>query len=142
MKRGRLRGFILSEETKHKISLSNTGKKRSIEQREADSLRKIRYSGTTPFDRYLQKRYPNGKGFRIPFTETDYNLMLTEQKDSCVLCSTTTNQNGRKLDVDHDHTTGKIRGLLCNRCNFAIGIIKEDANTAYNLYLYLKEHNG
>ena len=39
--------------------------------------------------------------------------------------------------VDHDHVTGEVRGLLCHRCNTAIGMMNDDAQTAANLAAYL-----
>lgn len=47
---------------------------------------------------------------------TDFNAMKEQQGNSCAIC-----KKGRKLVVDHDHTTGEIRGLLCARCNGILG---------------------
>lgn len=46
------------------------------------------------------------------------------------------------LSIDHNHTTGKIRALLCNNCNAAIGFLKEDPLIARAVANYLEEHNG
>ncbi len=45
-----------------------------------------------------------------------YNLLKCLQRNRCSICG-----NVRKLFVDHDHETGKVRGLLCGGCNGAIG---------------------
>ena len=56
-------------------------------------------------------------------SQADYDTMLEQQEGVCFLCK----QKNRyktahvKLAVDHDHCTGKIRGLLCNRCNLCLG---------------------
>lgn len=51
----------------------------------------------------------------------DYNRMLEEQSFSCKICQTSHEQFKTKLAVDHCHTTGKVRGLLCTKCNLSVG---------------------
>ena len=51
-------------------------------------------------------------------TIADYNAMLEEQRGCCALCGKPV---GEKLAVDHDHTTGRVRGLLCILCNSLLG---------------------
>lgn len=58
-------------------------------------------------------------------TENDYQELLAGQNFVCAICSST-NPNGRRLAVDHDHKTGKIRGLLCQACNRALGLLKDN----------------
>jgi hypothetical protein len=48
----------------------------------------------------------------------DYERLLAAQGGGCALCGR--KPKTRRLDVDHDHRTGKIRGLLCQRCNRAV----------------------
>lgn len=55
-------------------------------------------------------------------TEEQYNEILLHQKGCCAVCHEPPKRFGPKLAVDHDHTTGAIRGLLCFRCNkFVVG---------------------
>ncbi len=52
---------------------------------------------------------------------TEYRAMLEAQGGTCALCpSTTADASGNHLHVDHDHETGRVRGLLCTRCNYAL----------------------
>lgn len=44
--------------------------------------------------------------------------------------------------VDHDHSTGKVRGVICLFCNHALGRIFDDAETALRIHEYLKHHQG
>jgi len=60
--------------------------------------------------------------------------MFTEQSGKCKICRKT---SMRKLDTDHDHVTGAVRGLLCNSCNLAIGHMKDDPLIAKSAYEYL-----
>lgn len=55
----------------------------------------------------------------------EYNSMLEGQKFVCMICSEPC-KTRKSLCVDHDHATGIVRGLLCNRCNRAIGMFKDD----------------
>lgn len=55
-----------------------------------------------------------------------YEELLLAQGGSCAICKTKfSNSRYNKLSIDHCHTTGKVRGLLCNNCNTAIGLLKE-----------------
>jgi coenzyme F420-reducing hydrogenase beta subunit len=65
----------------------------------------------------------------------DYEKMLTEQGNVCAVCKKAC---VLRLSVDHCHKTGRVRGLLCRRCNQAIGLLSDDPGTALALYNYLK----
>lgn len=70
-----------------------------------------------------------------------FEEMLREQKNLCKLCSKTETQKTsgtlRDLSVDHDHSTGKVRGLLCSRCNlYIVGSVTIEV--AEKLLRYLK----
>lgn len=51
--------------------------------------------------------------------------MLAAQGGKCAICGGT-NPGGHRLAVDHDHTTGAVRGLLCHACNAGIGKLRDD----------------
>ena len=87
---------------------------------------------------YHLKRYFN-------MTLEDYNAMLKDQKGVCAICGSeeTTARAGKPqpLSVDHCHTTGTIRGLLCNACNRALGKFKDDVSILRNAVSYLEKYN-
>jgi hypothetical protein len=57
-------------------------------------------------------------------TLDEYNVLLEAQNYGCAICG---NSNGnRVMFVDHDHDTSEVRGLLCTRCNCAIGLLDDD----------------
>lgn len=58
---------------------------------------------------------------RYSLTQQDYNRMLEAQGGKCRICKRNGPLNGRSLDVDHDHKTGRVRGLLCPNCNSHLG---------------------
>lgn len=54
----------------------------------------------------------------------DYERMFEEQEGKCVLCGET--EENRMLSVDHCHTTGRVRGLLCGKCNRGLGLFRDN----------------
>ncbi len=61
-------------------------------------------------------------------TLEDFRRMEAEQNGLCAICSKA-ETNGKRLSVDHCHTTKKVRGLLCGNCNRGLGLFKD--NQAY-----------
>lgn len=62
-------------------------------------------------------------------TWDDYNRMLEDQGNVCAICGTSDPGHTREVwCIDHCHTTGKVRGLLCNTCNIGLGAFRD--NTA------------
>lgn len=55
--------------------------------------------------------------YRYGINNKEYNRLFAAQHGKCAICCKHQCQLTRKLDVDHDHKTGKVRGLLCNYCN-------------------------
>lgn len=55
-----------------------------------------------------------------------YNEMFAEQNGCCKICKRHQTNFKRRLHVDHNHTTGAIRGLLCSNCNTALGLFRDD----------------
>lgn len=72
-------------------------------------------------------------------TLEEYDSMLEEQEGCCAICKTLPNE--RKLHVDHCHTTGKVRQLLCSGCNTAIGALKEDPEIIRAAAAYVERHS-
>jgi Recombination endonuclease VII len=89
-----------------------------------------------PYSRkYILKQYG--------LTPEDYERMLTEQGGLCAVCRTDTPGRGKpSWNVDHDHETGAVRGLLCHNCNMALGMLGDCVETAQALVSYLLAHRG
>jgi hypothetical protein len=68
-----------------------------------------------------------------------YDIMSKAQKNVCAICQEKC-ETEMNLAVDHCHTTGKIRGLLCKNCNTAIGLFKEDIDNMLRAIEYIKSH--
>lgn len=102
--------------------------------------------------RLIQKRYEErnkvtrrARGLRkIGATLEQYDELFAQQNGKCLICNEPpkgTSRITQNLHVDHDHLTGKIRGLLCNRCNRGIGFFEDKADLLESAYKYLKESN-
>lgn len=71
----------------------------------------------------------------------EYNNKLIIQNNRCAICGKHESEINRgRLFVDHDHDTGKIRGLLCQKCNSALGMVDEDTDILFSMVSYLNEH--
>jgi len=72
-------------------------------------------------------------------TLEEYNKVLEEQEGVCKICKCS--DPVRRLAVDHDHATGKVRGLLCNNCNRGLGHLKDDPKILTEAIKYLEYYN-
>jgi hypothetical protein len=75
---------------------------------------------------------------RYGITLAEYNILLESQGGVCKICRRKSPQ-GKRLSVDHDHNTGRVRGLLCNPCNLVLGNANESVLTLQAAILYLRE---
>lgn len=77
-------------------------------------------------DQHLQATYG--------ISHDQYDAMLERQGGGCAVCG-----KGRTLVVDHDHDTGKVRGILCGGCNRGIGQMGDDASRVLAAARYLED---
>jgi hypothetical protein len=63
--------------------------------------------------------------------------MFEQQGGRCKTCLKSPKELKKSLVVDHNHSNGEVRGLLCSSCNIAIGTIKEDTGTLDRIKEYL-----
>ena len=73
-------------------------------------------------------------------TPEDYEVMLAEQHNRCVICGKDQSEEGFALAVDHDHDSGKIRGLLCQKCNRGLGDFRDDSRLLRRAADYLERN--
>lgn len=72
-------------------------------------------------------------------TVEEYDTMLEQQGGGCKVCGRTPEDNGKRLAVDHNHSTGRIRGLLCDKCNVGLGHLGDSLNRVLKAAEYLAE---
>jgi hypothetical protein len=77
---------------------------------------------------------------RYGITLSDYDRMDAEQGGTCAICAATeSGKVGQFFAVDHDHATGKVRGLLCIRCNSRLGWFEK---YSAQVHKYLGDENA
>lgn len=95
------------------------------------------------YERYRDSYYKYSYGITLE----EYDKLMILQNNKCAIClkSETIVDNRtkqvRRLSVDHNHETGKVRGLLCKNCNVGLGLFKENLNIIHNLIKYLENNN-
>ena len=100
----------------------------------------------TPRGKVLRKASARKKNLMKNYgiTPQQYEAMLAEQHGRCAICREVEEHTRRgvvvELAVDHEHETGKVRGLLCQRCNRAIGLMKENVAALATAIEYLNRH--
>jgi hypothetical protein len=117
--------YQLQKDKKQKYYVEN--KERILELRHKD---KIRTKNT-----HLQSRYG--------ITLEVFNQMLVEQESKCYICSVHIDETPKKrLCIDHCHNTGKVRKLLCTKCNTALGQVSENTEILKKMITYINEHKN
>ena len=89
-----------------------------------------------------QKNIVTRLKYQYGMTPTEYEIKVKEQDNKCFICGQEAGYNGKPLYVDHCHTTGTVRKLLCQHCNSGLGMFKDNPELLIKAADYLKEHNG
>lgn len=84
----------------------------------------------------VRKKYKLAERYGITYEE--YKLYLDKQSCKCAICSVHQDELPRGLYIDHNHDTGEVRGLLCNNCNTALGMLKENVDLFNKAIEYLE----
>ena len=127
------------------------GEKRCSDCREAKPLSEFVMSNGRPFSyckpchnlrgKKLKEKYGGSRSYhlrrRYGIDDVDVERMIEEQGGVCAICLVGTPQH-----VDHDHGTGKIRGILCFNCNGGLGQFKDRVDVLRNAVTYLETSGG
>lgn len=98
---------------------------------------KVRWART---GRDLQRRHQLRSKFGM--TDDDYAVMLAAQGGGCAICEYVPAEGERRLAVDHDHATGRVRALLCSRCNTGVGMFLEQPRIMRLAASYVELHSA
>lgn len=71
----------------------------------------------------------------------EYDRILAMQRGRCAICGTD-DPKKKYFSVDHDHQTGKVRGLLCQPCNIALGHLRDDLDVVLAMAVYLMQRKA
>lgn len=124
---------------------------RGRKKNQAEYTRKIAEGHGPELAEKARKQYHTKKGklaARIRglrsfgLTLESYTSMLAEQGNSCAICKSSTPGGRGSFHVDHCHSTGRVRGLLCHSCNTSLGGFKDDARLLRSALEYLEATNG
>lgn len=85
-----------------------------------------------------EKRKNDKLKHRYGISLVEYEQLVRNQNGLCQICGQE-NSNKRSFHVDHDHTTGKIRGILCSKCNICLGLVNDDIEILTNAINYLNQ---
>ena len=104
---------------------------------------KVKLSQKLWYDANKDRSRENKLKRKYDITLDDYGKMLQEQNSSCAICFVKAEDERNKiLCVDHNHLTGEVRSLLCNGCNTAIGLLKENQEVILRAAEYLKKFSA
>lgn len=91
--------------------------------------------------RQSKKEYKIFKAKRYGLTREDCLGIIRSQHGLCPICKQTLHQFPcRVVHIDHDHVTGKVRGILCATCNLLLGMAHDDILTMQSAIRYLEYH--
>jgi len=112
-------------------------KRRGYRAEHGEAVRTMekKYNAIHRKEKNAQKRFQT-----YGLSQSAFDTMLTNQGHVCAICGKAP-WNGRNPHVDHDHKTGKIRGILCNRCNVGVGMVLDDPKIARAMADYLESHS-
>jgi hypothetical protein len=133
----------LPEEEFHKNPVKRTGRsswcKACTKIYDAEYYRKNRIKIIENKKDYYKEgsSRPRGSGtkYRVGLAREEYDYMFESQGGLCAICGKKPGIKG--LAIDHCHKTGEIRGLLCGRCNTALGSFRDDPEILRSAILYL-----
>lgn len=94
--------------------------------------RKQKEAADPTFKRRMKNKYLKSE---YGITIDEYEKMLTDQNEGCKLCYRKAGKTA--LHVDHEHETGKVRGLLCHQCNWYMGTIDADLEIINRIQAYI-----
>lgn len=133
----------------HKELLAAKRKRYNDSHREKVSAYSKEYARTHAEERRVRRRkhYLMNKDkmknarrkWQYGITEDEYKSLLKKQGGVCAICSRA-GWPKKGPCVDHSHASGGVRGILCNQCNIAIGMIQEDPKIARAMANYLESH--
>ena len=146
--------YPTTEYYKGRSECKHCHKKRMKEYRKEKDYNKMYYQNNKEKDKkrclenyYKNKDNPDKKlkwrenqlKVKYGMTLQDWNDLYKKQDHKCAICGTDEPKGNGLFHVDHCHSTGNIRGLLCHHCNVALGSFKDSKKILKKAILYLEK---
>ena len=80
--------------------------------------------------------------YRYKTTVEEAAKLVELVKKNCQICGQAADWKKQRLCIDHDHRTGKVRGVICHSCNVTIGHVKERVEILHQMIRYLEQNNA
>ena len=116
----------------------------TVEQksRQRDMQRLRRASNPDKYKKITRESERRRRYKRYGLTESSYQEKLNSQQNCCAICFTTHPGGKHTWHIDHNHISGRVRGLLCHHCNIMLGNAKDNIVVLSSAIRYLKKHNN
>lgn len=109
-----------------------------IKGKRYDSKRRLSSYHSKNYREYIVKK-------KYGITQSDFDILLEKQNSACAICERSSvdfySEHNKRLFIDHCHQSGKVRGLLCDKCNFLIGQSNNNVNILERAIVYLMNNN-
>lgn len=115
-------------------------RKRNRQQHYVVNRDRIRKQCAAYYEAHAEEIRDSHLTYYFGVTRERYDEMLKEQNGGCDICGKTPEENGKRLAVDHDHVTGKVRRLLCKTCNSLLGFAFESVDILQRAIDYLRRN--
>ena len=133
----------------HPEIIKDRSRKHYVENKEKEIARKRKWGRENPeivskankrhYKRNPEKHRDYHLKVNYGITLEDYKRLSEKQNNRCAICRKEASEGTKALSVDHDHKTGKVRGLLCGNCNTGIGLLQESEKLLLKAILYLEQ---
>jgi hypothetical protein len=104
--------------------------KRQSRSRECPEYKSWNWSGLDREDAIIRRQYG--------ITMQEFKELLEFQGNGCAICGKPLDMLNRRMNIDHDHETGKVRGLLCSGCNTGLGHLGDNVDGLERALYYLQ----
>lgn len=122
------------EKNSHKLYDDELMSKYRTNEKQNTKLKKWRFENSDALCKQNNKRRLS----KYNISQEDFDILLQEQNGNCAICY---NQLIGKFAIDHNHDNGKVRGLLCLKCNSGIGLLGDSPKLLMSAIDYLNERN-
>ena len=89
-------------------------------------------------EKHLESMRKTAYARRYKMTVEEYNALFEAQGYICAICGASKGWQNKRLAVDHNHASGEVRGLLCDRCNTVIGKMEDNPDLLRKAASYLE----